>query len=70
LALVIRACTDAKLPISTEGQMPQYECSTRALIVPRAVSGMWSSARWTRAAAAKGVVRLATLTPASLSFGL
>jgi hypothetical protein len=50
--------------------MPQYECSTRALIVPRAVSGMWSSARWTRAAAAKGVVRLATLTPASLSFGL
>jgi hypothetical protein len=49
--------------------MPKYECSTRAIIVLRAVSGMWLSAG-TRGAAAKGVDTLVRLTPASRSLGL
>jgi hypothetical protein len=69
LAGVVREGMDGKLQLSIEGQMPQYKCSTRAVIVPCGVSGMWSFAG-TRAAAAKGVDTLVRLTPASRSVGL
>jgi hypothetical protein len=55
--------------MSTEGQMAQDESCAIAAIVPREVPRMSFSAG-TRAAAAKGVDRLARLTPTSWSFSL
>jgi hypothetical protein len=65
----VTACTDGRLPMSTEGQMAQDESCAIAAIVPREVPRM-SFAAGTRAAAAKGVDRLARLTPTSWSFSL